>query len=273
MGKLLFFDIDGTLCMPGTAPSQQTVQAIHAARANGHRAIVSTGRNIPGIPAPVAAIGFDGFISNAGACAQVGETVLLDKPLPHDLLEFTLDSLRRCDSSFILQGSQGNYTDFRQQQQLLSCFSPQTADHFIRLQKLLHVEDVALCAGLPIYKVCFFCPDQAHFQALRPLLAAEFDFTLFDNLFPDLDAVCGEVNRKGADKGEALRAICAHFGQSPTEAIAFGDSTNDSAMLQVAGLGIAMDNAQPEVKAIADRICPPCQQDGVARTLAELGLI
>lgn len=272
MGKLLFFDIDGTLCMPGAAPSQRTVNAIRSARAKGHHVFLSTGRNIPGIPAPVDAIGFDGYISNAGACAQVGDTPLLDKPLPRYLLDRALDSFRHYDSCYILQGSRGNYGDFRHQQQLAPYFPVQAAGHLMDLQTRLGVQDIVCCQGAPIYKICFFTPDEARFQAIRLLLEREFDFTLFDNLFPDLDAVCGEVNRKGTDKGEALRAICRHYGQGPEDAIAFGDSTNDSAMLLAAGLGIAMDNAQEEVKALADRICPPCVEDGVARTLEELGL-
>ena len=71
MPKLLFFDIDGTLCMPGKAPSPRTVEAIQKARANGHKVFLSTGRNITGIPKAVNDIGFDGYITNAGACAQV----------------------------------------------------------------------------------------------------------------------------------------------------------------------------------------------------------
>lgn len=273
MGKLLFFDIDGTLCMPGHAPSARTVQAIRAARAKGHHVFLSTGRNIPGIPAPVNAIGFDGYISNAGACAQVGDKILLDKPLPRYLLDRALDTFRHFDSFYILQGSRGNYSDFRQQQRLIPLFPPQAADNLVGLQKLLQIEDIVRCQGAPIYKICFFTPDEARFRKFKPLLEGEFEFTLFDNLFPDLDAVSGEINRKGADKGEALRAICHYFGQGPEDAIAFGDSTNDSAMLQAAGLGVAMGNAQAEVKALADRICLSCEEDGVARLLEELELI
>lgn len=272
MGKLLFFDIDGTLCMPGTAPSPRTVRAIRSARGKGHHVFLSTGRNLPGIPAPVDAIGFDGYISNAGACAQVGTTLLLDKPLPRYLLDRTLDTLRHYDGCYILQGGAGNYSDFRLQRQLSAKFSPETAQHLWELQKLLHVEDMVSCQGAPIYKVCFFAPDQARYEAMARMLGDEYDITLFDNLFPELDAVCGEFNRKQVDKGAALEVICAHFGQTAQDAIAFGDSTNDSAMLQAAGLGIAMGNAQEPVKAVADRVCLPCEEDGVAQMLEELGL-
>ena len=50
MTKLLFFDIDGTLCMPGEDPTERTVSAIRRARANGHKCFLSTGRNGTSIP-------------------------------------------------------------------------------------------------------------------------------------------------------------------------------------------------------------------------------
>ena len=55
------------------------------------------------------------------------------------------------------------------------------------------------------------------------------------------------------------------------EAVAFGDGLNDREMLQGVGLGIAMGNGHPELKAIADRVAPALADHGVARMLAELG--
>ena len=51
---------------------------------------------------------------------------------------------------------------------------------------------------------------------------------------------------------------------------AFGDSYNDIPMLEWAGLGVAMENARPEVKAAADRVAPRNDEDGVAQVLDEL---
>lgn len=271
MSKLLFFDIDATLCLPGEAPSPRTVSAIRAARAKGHKVFLSTGRNRSGIPPAVDAIGFDGYISNAGASAQVGDHILLDEPTPVPLLEQTLSILRAGDACFLLQTADGNYLDFAQQEAIFQ--DPEVAQYLEPFRKILSVRDYAEYTGSPVYKLCFFTTDDAHFQALKPQLEPVYHFTLFDNLFPGLSVVSGELNRKGVDKGRALNAICAYLGQSPADTIAFGDSTNDSAMLLAAGLGVAMENGQEEVKALADRICPPCWEDGVAQTLEELGLV
>ena len=49
--------------------------------------------------------------------------------------------------------------------------------------------------------------------------------------------------------------------------MAFGDGENDIEMLQAAGIGIAMGNAMPEVKAAADEVSSGNNEDGIAEAL------
>ena len=67
---------------------------------------------------------------------------------------------------------------------------------------------------------------------------------------------------------EWLTELCRELDLCPSEAIAFGDGTNDLTMLRQAGIGVAMANAAPEVLAAADLTAPSNQADGVARILA-----
>ena len=76
-----------------------------------------------------------------------------------------------------------------------------------------------------------------------------------------------EITSVRATKGTALTWLCGHLGISPADAVAFGDSSNDLAMIEAAGDGVAMGNASPEVKAAADHVAPPCAEAGVARYL------
>jgi len=52
------------------------------------------------------------------------------------------------------------------------------------------------------------------------------------------------------------------------DVVAVGDNYNDREMLQAAGLGVAMANAEPEIRAVADRIIPSNDEDGIAALLA-----
>ena len=71
-------------------------------------------------------------------------------------------------------------------------------------------------------------------------------------------------------KGRALAEVAGRLGLAAGECAAFGDSFNDIPMLEWAGFGVAMGNARPELKAVADLIAPPADDDGVGAVLAEL---
>lgn len=77
-----------------------------------------------------------------------------------------------------------------------------------------------------------------------------------------------EINALGATKAAGLDYICKVHGISPDQLVAIGDSLNDVSMLQFAGLGIAMGNAQQSVKATADFVTRSCDEDGVGYAIA-----
>ena len=79
-----------------------------------------------------------------------------------------------------------------------------------------------------------------------------------------------EVMDESASKGASLAWLCGHLGIDPAEAVAFGDNFNDIEMLETAGTGIAVANAEPEVLAHADRQTAGNDEDGVARAIMEL---
>lgn len=76
-----------------------------------------------------------------------------------------------------------------------------------------------------------------------------------------------EVNAQGVSKAAAIAEVCRMIGCSMSEAVAVGDSLNDLAAIQAAGLGVAMGNAQDEVKAAADVVTGSNLEDGVAQVI------
>jgi len=73
-----------------------------------------------------------------------------------------------------------------------------------------------------------------------------------------------EGNPLGVDKGVALARLADKLGVRREETIAIGDNDNDRPMIEWAGLGVAMGNARPDLRAIADYVAPPVDEDGVA---------
>ena len=69
------------------------------------------------------------------------------------------------------------------------------------------------------------------------------------------------------DKAEGLFALGRRLGLEPARIMACGDSGNDLPMLRRAGVGVAMGNASPAVKAAARFVTDTNDNDGVARAL------
>jgi Cof subfamily protein (haloacid dehalogenase superfamily) len=76
-----------------------------------------------------------------------------------------------------------------------------------------------------------------------------------------------EFSPAGVTKWSGLRHVAAAWGIEPSEMCAVGDDVNDIPMIRAAGLGIAMGNAQPAVKAAADRVAPAHDEDGLEQVV------
>ena len=75
-----------------------------------------------------------------------------------------------------------------------------------------------------------------------------------------------------ASKAAALRMVAGHYGIPMEQVMAIGDAANDVPMLQAAGISVAVDNAHPLVKEVADWVAPSNNDHGVHAALVRYGL-
>jgi Cof subfamily protein (haloacid dehalogenase superfamily) len=68
-------------------------------------------------------------------------------------------------------------------------------------------------------------------------------------------------------KGTGLAFLAEHLGFSREGTVAFGDGENDVELLEWAGYGVAVENAHERVLAVADLVCPPVTEEGVAQVI------
>jgi len=73
-----------------------------------------------------------------------------------------------------------------------------------------------------------------------------------------------EFSTPGVSKGDALKFVAEYYGVKREDVIAVGDAEIDIPMLEFAGLGVAMANATPVTKQVADAVCPSNNEGGVA---------
>ncbi len=79
-----------------------------------------------------------------------------------------------------------------------------------------------------------------------------------------------ELATIGVTKGSGLDFLAGRLGFTPERTIAFGDGENDVELMDWAGYSVAVENAHERVKAVADWICPPATEEGVASVLEAL---
>ena len=68
-------------------------------------------------------------------------------------------------------------------------------------------------------------------------------------------------------KASGLAFLAEHLGFEAKATVAFGDGENDVELLQWAGYGVAVANAHERVLAVADWVCPPAAEEGVAQVI------
>ena len=81
-----------------------------------------------------------------------------------------------------------------------------------------------------------------------------------------------DFTRWGVDKAAGTRRLAQMIGVDVRDMVAAGDSYNDLPLLQLCGLSIAMGDAPQELKAVADYVAPPAEEDGLAVAIEEFVL-
>ncbi len=76
-----------------------------------------------------------------------------------------------------------------------------------------------------------------------------------------------EITNRNVNKWEAIKYIIEKDGINPDEVVGIGDNINDKEMIEYAGLGIAMGNSSPDVKAVAKIVVADNNSDGVAEAI------
>lgn len=271
---LLAFDLDGTLLDDNKHIPEESIRAIAAAAERGWVPVPATGRIFRGIPQPVKELpGVRWFIVSNGAGVYDAEEdkVLLRADISPELAVRCYEYMDTLPVIYDCYQGEGGYMT-RSMYEACADFFP-FEPHMYQMVKRLRepVEDLKsylLQKGEPVQKMqMFFRP--------RDLALRAEELARFPSLFPELTASTSvsnnvEINSARAGKGKALLALAELLGIPREDTVAFGDGTNDCEMLRMAGWGVAMANADPAVKALADEITDSNNAAGVGKTIWRL---
>lgn len=276
--KLIFLDIDGTLCEAGqNTPPASALAAIRQAQAGGHLVALCSGRNY-GMLSPLLRYGFDAVVASAGGYILAGDTVLYDCPMTPAQQEKALRVLQKNGVYITVEGRMHSYTDTRFKE-FIRTASPDGANSELlrwqqQLEDTLGIQPMENYAGEAIYKIILMSPGMQALAEPMRVLSDEFDFCIQEPTdIGDARIINGELINKKFNKGTGVQRLAAGFGIPLADTVAFGDSMNDLEMLEAAGTAVCMANGSKALQEKADIVCPAVEEDGLAWAFGKLGLL
>lgn len=262
--KMIGFDLDGTLLTTDKVLTERTKRALSKAAEQGIVVLPATGRPLSGLPRELLAMPVIRYaVTTNGAKVLETETgkILYQKLIPVEKARQILDIFEEYDTLRDICYDGVGYTD---EDNLAHVYdyvtTPAMGDYIYAIRqsvpdirKRLEEEHRDLDKVQALFKNQ---EDKLEaWKRIEEIGAVEATGALENNI---------EVNAEGVNKGAALLCLGKLLGIEKDEIMAFGDGANDKKMLELVGVGVAMDNAVPEVRESADYITASNDEDGVA---------
>ena len=267
--KLIATDLDGTFVNDQKQLLDENVQACSECAEKGILIVPATGRTIVGIPEEIRNIpGVHYAITVNGASVvdlETGEVLsscLLRAETAIRIMELARDSEDDIMYDAYVDGIGYTRQEFWDN---LSHYVPDKGVHeLVRKTRKPVPDNIEYIRRNceTVDKINLFFVDEKARVRMREVLAKESDILVSSSLSNNL-----EINAAGADKGRALLRLAETLGIRREETMAFGDGENDISMIRLAGIGVAMENAEESVKAAADYITVTNNEAGVAAAL------
>ncbi len=257
--KLLVLDIDGTLTNSKKEITPRTKEAIMKAQEKGVLVALASGRPSPGIDHVAKELElnkYGGYVLsfNGGVITNYQtKEVIFEKVLPDGIVPVLYEESMKAgvaivsylDDVIVTETPESQYIEY---------------EAFLNRMKILKVDDFVGTLHAPVTK-CLMVGDPEILikeeEKLKKKLGDRLNIYRSEPFFL-------EIMPQNIDKAYSLSKLLKHLGLEREQMIACGDGFNDRSMIEYAGLGVAMSNAQPEVKAVANLVTLSNDDDGVA---------
>lgn len=257
--KLLVLDLDGTLTNKQKEITPHTLETLMKAQEMGVKIVLASGRPTYGIVPLAQALElkkYGGYILSYNGCEIIdwksGE-LLYENVLNQEVLPYLYDCAKKNNFAMISYEDNFVITEHPEDEYVLK-------EANLNKMPIKKVENLLEAIKFPVAK-CLIVGESTRlallekemYEVLKEKMGVFRSEPYFLELVP-----------KGIDKAQSLAVLLEKIGMKREEMIAIGDGFNDLSMIQYAGLGIAMENAQQVVKESADHITSCNESDGVA---------
>ncbi|MFK3938547.1 Cof-type HAD-IIB family hydrolase [Alkalihalobacillus sp. NPDC078783] len=250
MYKIVFFDVDGTLTdhRDGSIP-KNTQHTVRALLKSGIHVVAATGRPLS-ICNQLVSLGIQTFITANGAYVKHKDTVIHKNVVDPTTLSDVSDYATKHHSGLLFFTEELSMNGVKNERIQAALQETLLLEDYPECDPFIHKKDV--------YLMCLY---EDHAGSKH-----------FEDRFPDLTfsrwhpSICN-VLQEEVDKSIAIDKVLFHFDLDASEAIAFGDGSNDMDMIRKVGTGIAMGNANDQLKSIADFVTKSSIDDGITFAL------
>jgi cell division protease FtsH len=262
--NMLVLDIDGTLVGSDKTISEKTREAIIKAQQRGKIVAIASGRSIAGIRKTASNISLEQY--GGYVIAYNGTTVvncktgecIYNQMVPKELVKPVYEAAKRVNAGIVV------YNDNTKEM-----ISGNGLNEYIKIDAeacnvtINEVSDFVKAINFPFNKFLLSGKPE-HMAEVEKIMAKEFGDRL--NVFRS-DPFYVELLPRYVDKGVAVEKLVKHLDIQREKVICIGDSYNDLPMLRFAGMGVAMGNAQQEVKEMADYVTASNDEDGIVNVI------
>ena len=273
--RIIALDLDGTLLDSEKRLSAVNRDALARAAAKGVLIVPTTGRFFGMMPPAVRDLPFVRYaitINGAQVYDRETDTAIVRDEIPLDMALQVMETLDRYDVIYDCYRQNWGWMTAALQEKAADYA---TNEHYLKMVREFrksvpelkqHLRETA--ADGDVQKVMLFARNtQVSGLSSQVLDAIRLELS---SRFPEIKVTAStwnnlELNIKTAHKGNALKRFAEHLGCTLENCMAFGDGMNDFTMVEAAGLGVAMENAEPEVKRVAKYVTLSNDEDGVAK--------
>lgn len=264
MYKLIALDMDGTLLTSDKTISKKTEVAIAQAREAGVKVVLASGRPIDGMKNALNQldlVGDNEFVVyfNGSMVKELGSDKVIHQA--------------------IIDGKQAKEVANLAQTLGLYCHAFSSEYGLITPLNNEYTQIESSINGLPVTEMSFDELSDSH-PIVKAMIVGEPEkltaaiAQIPSALYAKYTIVQSapfflEFLNLDSNKGVGIQAVAEYLGLTASEVICVGDAENDHHMIEYAGLGVAMENAMPQTKAIADHITTSNNDDGVANVIRQ----
>ncbi len=262
--KLIALDMDGTLLTSNKSILPETIEDINAAVKVGKDVVFSTGRGLVEMKSffeQIPQINYAIVFSGAVVYNITEKEIIYCDSIPQQVALEIIKIADAFQAMAHLLTLNESIVDKRQVQQMAEYNMKIYQSSFLKITT--QVDSLAeACINYPSFPKV-----NIYFRRREDRMAAYEQLKLYPITFAFAEEASLEMSPLNTTKGTALLHLASHLGIDVSETIAVGDTDNDRDILLKAGLAVAMENANKDIKEMADEIVTDNDHNGTGEAI------